>query len=239
MKSQLDKVIAIDGPSGSGKSTIAKIIAEKLNLTYLDTGAMFRAIAYKLHTLNIDFNKENLTEDELLKVRQYLEDMNFEYGVSKEILIRINGQDLTQIIREHHVSSMASIISKFSIIRDYLAKKQREIASNRPSILEGRDIGTVIFPKAALKIFLTASSSMRAKRRYEQLIEKDPSNASKYDLDKIEEDVIQRDLQDSNREIAPLKKAPDALEIDTTQMSINEVINKIINEFDKRKELFL
>lgn len=238
MNSQKDKVIAIDGPSGSGKSTLAKIIAKKLNLIYLDTGAMFRALAYVLHSLDIDFSKPALDESEQMLVKNMLTNIHFEYGVSDDILIRIDGTDLTHKIREHEVSAMASKVSKFSLVRDYLAKKQKEIATQRPSILEGRDIGTVIFPNAALKIFLTASASMRAKRRYEQLIEKDPKNAHIYNQSQIEKDITLRDEQDSNRKVAPLKKADDALEVDTTKLSINEVTEFIINEYHKRKELF-
>lgn len=233
-----DKVIAIDGPSGSGKSTLAKIIAKKLNLTYLDTGAMFRAIAFKLHSLNIDFTKNELSDSEGQEVESFLKSIHFEYNVDENILIRIDGDDLTQKIREHDVSKMASIVSKFNVVRSYLAKKQKEIASSRASILEGRDIGTVIFPNAALKIFLTASSSMRAKRRYQQLIEKDPVNEKKYDLAKIEQDIIDRDIQDTTREVAPLKKADDAIEVDTTSMSVDEVCATIISEYKKIEKFF-
>lgn len=233
-----DKVIAIDGPSGSGKSTLAKIIAKKLNLTYLDTGAMFRAIAFKLHSLNIDFTKNELNDSEGREIESFLKSINFEYNVDENILIRIDGDDLTQKIREHDVSKMASMVSKFNVVRSYLAKKQKEIASSRPSILEGRDIGTVIFPNAALKIFLTASSDMRAKRRYQQLIEKDPVNEKKYDLAKIEQDIIDRDIQDTTREVAPLKKADDAIEVDTTSMSVDEVCTTIISEYKKKEKFF-
>lgn len=232
------KVIAIDGPSGSGKSTIAKIIAQKLNLTYLDTGAMFRSLAYILDQLPIDFNQQHLSQSELQQVQSCLQQMNFEYGVSSDILIRINGENLTEKIREHQVSAMASKISKFSVVRDYLAQKQRLIAKERPSILEGRDIGTVIFPNAAVKVFLTASATLRAKRRYEQLIEKDANNKNTYDQKKIEQDIIERDRQDQERTIAPLKKASDAIEIDTSSLSIDQVCDQIIAEYHKQQHLF-
>jgi cytidylate kinase len=232
------KVIAIDGPSGSGKSTIAKVIAQKLNLTYLDTGAMFRSLAYVLHQLPIDFNKQSLAESEQQQVENSLQKMNFEYGVSSDVLIRIDGKDLTEKIREHEVSAMASKVSKFSVVRDYLAHKQRLIAKERPSILEGRDIGTVIFPNAAVKIFLTASASVRAKRRYEQLIEKDANNKNTYEQRTIEKDIIERDRQDQEREIAPLKKASDAIEIDTSRLSIDQVCAQIIAEYHKQQHLF-
>lgn len=237
-KDLTDKVIAIDGPSGSGKSTIAKIVAQKLNLTYLDTGAMFRSLAYVLDAMPIDFSKSELSSSETDQIQYFLNQMNFEYGVSADILIRVNGEDLTSKIREHQVSAMASKVSKFSIVRDFLALKQRQIASSRASILEGRDIGTVIFPKAALKIFLTASPEIRAQRRYDQLVEKDPVNKEKYDVKSIAQDIFERDQQDQKRAIAPLKKADDAIEIDTSAMGIEEVCEQIISEYHKKKNLF-
>jgi cytidylate kinase len=238
MSESKEKVIAIDGPSGSGKSTIAKIIADKLQLTYLDTGAMFRSIAYVMHKLAIDYDKPELTESESNQVATFLESLDFEYGVSNDVLIRIDGEDLTHKIREHQVSGMASMISKFPVVRNYLATIQRKIAKIKPSILEGRDIGTVIFPKAAVKIFLTASPAIRAKRRYEQLIEKDPANIDRYDVAQIEKDIADRDKQDSSRAIAPLKKASDAIEIDTSKLTIDEVCDAIIAQYHKQQSHF-
>jgi len=232
------KVIAIDGPSGSGKSTIAKIISQKLNLTYLDTGAMFRAIAYSLKDLSIDFTKDELDKDEIETVSKYLQSLKFEYGVSESILVRLNDNNLTDEIREHYVSDLASRTSKFPIIRNYLKDKQREIANTKPSVLEGRDIGTVIFPGALVKIFLTADSKVRAKRRYDQLVEKDPDTASSLSVKSIQADIESRDALDQSRETAPLKMANDAISIDTSNKSIEEVADEIISEYDKKKELF-
>ena len=234
-----DKVIAIDGPSGSGKSTIAKMVSSANGLTYLDTGAMFRAVAYSLKDLDIDFTKQDLTSSESSEIQKYLKSLDFEYGISEEILIRLNGEDLTSIIREHSVSEMASHTSKFSLIRNYLKDKQRDIASQKASVLEGRDIGTVIFPSAAVKIFLTASADERAKRRYEQLAEKDIKNKDLYSAQGILEDIEKRDAQDMNREIAPLTCADDAIEIDTTKLTIEEVVSLITKEFNLKKELFI
>lgn len=208
------KVVAIDGPSGSGKSTIAKLLAEKLNLTYLDTGAMYRGIAYIL-------KKNEIAVESEAQIESALENMTFEYGVDKETLIKINGDNLTETIREHHVSKLASQYSQVNSVRKYLKKIQRDIATTRYSILEGRDIGTVIFPDAALKIFLTASVDVRANRRFNELAD---SNLS---LEKIKKDIEKRDFEDENREIAPLKKADDAIEIDTSNMSIDEIVKKI------------
>jgi cytidylate kinase len=234
-----EKVIAIDGPSGSGKSTIAKMVSSANGLTYLDTGAMFRAIAYALKKLDIDFTKPKLTADESESIQSYLNSLEFEYGLSEDILIRLNGENLTSIIREHFVSEMASHTWKFSIIRNYLKEKQRSIANVKPSVLEGRDIGTVIFPNAALKIFLTASADERAKRRYEQLIEKDSKNKDLFSVQGILEDIEKRDTQDRTRDLAPLSCAKDAIEIDTTTLSIEEVVARITKEFNSKKEFFI
>src|SRR5690606_31358869 len=136
---------AIDGPSGSGKSTIAKVMANRLRLTYLDTGAMFRAIAYSLQNMNVDFTKDQLSADEENQIKEVLESLIFEYAPSDKVLVAINGEDLTHKIREHHISLLTSNVSKFPVIRNYLKNLQRQIAKARPSILEGRDIGTIIF----------------------------------------------------------------------------------------------
>ena len=231
-----DKVIAIDGPSGSGKSTITKLLAKELEFTFLDTGAMFRALAYKLNQLPVDFSQENLSPKEERAVKESLEQMDFQYAPSKKILIQIDGEDLTQKIREHQVSRLASKISKHKVVRDFLAKIQRTIAKERPSILEGRDIGTVIFPNAALKFFLSASSEVRAKRRLEQLREKGKGEA--YTFEQIKEDIEKRDGEDSQREVAPLKKAPDAIFLDTSSLTLSEALNKMISIYKERQELF-
>lgn len=236
--SNKSKVIAIDGPSGSGKSTIAKLVASELGLTYLDTGAMFRALGYVLNNTTIDYSKDGLDAIELSETQKILSNINFEYGVSEEVLIRIDGVDLTSKIREHQVSLLASQVSRFAVIRQFLKEKQREIAKQKPSVLEGRDIGTVIFPNAALKVFLTADSKVRAERRYEQLVEKDSANKDKFSVQQILEDIEERDRQDKERDIAPLTQADDAVAIDTSHMDIISVKNKIIELYNQRKELF-
>ena len=232
------KVIAIDGPSGSGKSTIAKLVASELGLTYLDTGAMFRAIGHILNSTNINLNNDGLDAIEMMEVHKILNNLKFEYGVDEKTLIRIDGEDLTEKIREHHVSALASKVSKYAVIREYLKEKQREIAGTKKSVLEGRDIGTVVFPNAALKVFLTADPKVRAQRRYDQLVEKDPANKDKYNVEQILKDIAERDLQDQQREIAPLVKANDAIELDTSNLSIESVKDQIISLFNDRKELF-
>lgn len=231
-----DRVIAIDGPSGSGKSTITKLFADKIGFTYLDTGAMFRALAYKLNTLDIDFSRDTLTSTEELEVERFLDNLDFQYAPTENVLISVNGEDLTRKIREHHVSKLASQTSKFSVVREFLANLQRKIAKRSPCILEGRDIGTVIFPNAALKIYLTANSDVRAQRRLEQLQEK--GKADGLTLKQIKEDIEKRDDQDTQREVAPLKKADDAFEIDTSNRTVEEVLNLMFNLFQDKESLF-
>lgn len=223
------KVIAIDGPSGSGKSTIAKIVSAKLNLVYLDTGAMFRAIGLFLSNKGLEVSDSE-------KINFELANMNFNYASSDQKLVEINGEDLTEKIREHHVSKIASQYSQIPAVREFLKNLQREIASKRPSVLEGRDIGTVIFPDAAIKFYLTADSKIRAERRLAQLKEKDPNLSMT--VDSILEDIEKRDETDKKREIAPLVKAEDALELDTTSLSINEVCQNICDVYQKNKSLF-
>ena len=231
-----DRVIAIDGPSGSGKSTITKLFADKIGFTYLDTGAMFRALAYKLNTLDIDFSRDTLTSTEELEVERFLDNLDFQYAPTENVLISVNGEDLTRKIREHHVSKLASQTSKFSVVREFLANLQRKIAKRSPCILEGRDIGTVIFPNAALKFYLTANSDVRAERRLEQLQEK--GKADGLTLKQIKEDIEKRDDQDTQREVAPLKKADDAFEIDTSNRTVKEVLNLMFNLFQDKESLF-
>lgn len=227
----ISKVIAIDGPSGSGKSTIAKLIAAKLGLVYLDTGAMFRGLGYILDQKNID--AENVSD-----IEECLQNIKLEYGIDEDTLIKIDGLNLTKIIREHKVSELASIYSQVPEVRSFLKKKQQEIGNARPSILEGRDIGTVIFPKAALKFFLTANPEVRAKRRLTQLIEKDQNNQGKYSVKSILKDIEERDLKDSTRAEAPLVQASDAMAVDTSSLGIDQVVDLIVAEYQKKKDLF-
>jgi len=229
-----DKVIALDGPSGSGKSTVAKMVAQQLNLIYIDTGAMFRAVAYALQHTGIDFSKSKLGPDDEKIIQNFFHDHRFQFAAQPGVLIQLDNLNLTDVIREHHVSKLASQISKHKVIRDFLAHWQRSIVEDRPAILDGRDIGTVIFPNAVLKIFLTASAEERALRRFEELKERGQLD---YDLESILKDVKERDHEDMTREIAPLKKASDGLELDSTGKTINEMVSFIINLWNERKGL--
>ena len=210
--------IAIDGPAGAGKSSIAKLVAKKLNYVYVDTGAMFRTIA--LYFINHKLN----TEDESL-VSSYCDDINITIEYQKnEQHIFLNGTDVSEAIRKEEVGKQASVIAKYPDVRTKLLSLQQEIAGQTDVIMDGRDIGTVVLPDAECKIYLTASSRVRAERRYKELLEKgEPCN-----IDEIEKDIIARDEQDMNREIAPLTQAEDAVYVDSSDMTIDEVVAEII-----------
>lgn len=227
-----DLVIALDGPSGSGKSTVAKMIATKLGLIYIDTGAMFRAMAYALQHTGIDFKKDKLDPQDEAIIGKFLHDHRFQFAPEPGVLILLDNLNLTDVIRDHHVSKLASQISKFGTIRSFLANWQRTIVEDQPAILDGRDIGTVIFPNAVLKVFLNASSEERAHRRLEEL-----RNRGQTDLDyqTVLKDIKERDYQDMNREIAPLKRAADGIELDSTGKTIPEIVEQIIGYWNERK----
>lgn len=218
------KVIAIDGPSGSGKSTIAKNLAKEMGVLYIDTGAMFRALAYVFHKNSLPFENNAQTI-------MFLKNLKMNYGVSDKELIVINGENLTEKIREHHVSKLASEISGLSFIREYLLNFQRSLARDHFCVMEGRDIGTVVFPDSFAKFFITASVETRAQRRLNQLNEGGDFN---YSLQQIIEDVRIRDEKDSNREVAPLKKAEDAELIDTTKLNLDEITVLLVEKVKRR-----
>lgn len=211
-------VIAVDGPAGAGKSTIAKLIAEKLNINYIDTGAMYRAITYKCLQNNIDINNE---EDVINIAKQC--DIDF-----KDNNIYLNGNILKDEIRTMEVSNNVSNVAKIKEVRYLMVDVQRNIGKVSSVILDGRDIGSYVFPNADYKFFLVATPEERGKRRYKELVNKG------YDvnLEEIISDIIKRDEIDSNREFAPLVKADDAIEIDTTGKSINEVVQSVLSKIN-------
>jgi len=212
--------IAIDGPAGAGKSTIAKIIAESLKITYLDTGAMYRAVALKAIRNGIDTKDE----DSLVKMLEDT-DISISYEQNNQI-VYLDGEDVTKQIRTPDVSIGASNVAVVPQVRIKMVELQRKIAEERSVVMDGRDIGTYVLPNADVKIFLTASVEVRARRRYNELLEKGTNNIS---YDDVLKDVIYRDKNDSSRDFAPLKKAEDAIEIDTTELNIDEVVEKIKN----------
>lgn len=230
--SHKDPVIALDGPSGSGKSTVAKLVAQQLKLTYIDTGAMFRSVAFALQHLGIDFTQDTLTSFQEEQIRQFFHDHRFSYDVGPGVLVELDNLNLTDRIREHHVSRLASQVSKHEVIRTFLAHWQRDIVKNRSAILDGRDIGTVIFPNAVLKCYLTASSNERAQRRLDELQSRGEEGL---DYATVLADIEERDHQDMTRAIAPLRRAADAVEVDTTGKSIPQIVELIVTEWNKRK----
>jgi len=210
-------VIAIDGPSGAGKSTIAKLLAEKLGYEYISTGAMYRLVGLIADEKGI-FNNDD-------KIKELCENIG-EKIFFKNGKIYYNGKDYTEKIYQNKISMIASEISKRKIVREYLGKLQREIGLKQPSILEGRDIGTVIFPDAKFKFFLDATFEKRAERRYLELKER----GENVDYKEILNEIIERDKNDSTRKLAPLKKAEDAIYIDTSNLSIQQVLEKILEK---------
>lgn len=207
-------IIAIDGPAGAGKSTIAKKVADRLGYIYIDTGAMYRAFTYELLTSSISLS-------DIEEITKVLEKTNIEF---KNNEIFLNNLNVTNEIRSKNVTANVSAVSAIPQVREKLVNLQRKIASENNSILDGRDIGTVVFPNAELKIFLTASVKIRALRRYNELIAKDKN----IDINEIEAEIEKRDKLDSSRETSPLIKAADAIEIDTSDLSIDEVANTIL-----------
>ncbi|HHV60362.1 MAG TPA: (d)CMP kinase [Clostridiaceae bacterium] len=212
--------IAIDGPAGAGKSTIAKIISERLNIRYLDTGAMYRTVALKAIRSGIDTRDRS-------KISQLMENINLKVLFDKDTQrMYLDGEDVTDLIRSKEVSVGASDVAVILEVRLKLVELQREIARENGIVMDGRDIGTYVLPDAEYKIFLTATPEERAKRRYNEMISKGVKDIS---LEAVKNDIEYRDKNDSTRKMAPLKKADDAVEIDTTNMSALEVAEKIIS----------
>lgn len=214
--------IAIDGPSGVGKSTIAKLLAKKLNFAYIDTGAMFRALSVYYIDNNVD------VDDREAVTRQTKDaELSIEFADGVQHMI-VNDCDVTDRLRTETVSRTASVISQYQEVRSMLLDMQRSIAARQNVIMDGRDIGTVVLPDARLKIFLTANSKVRAERRYRQLEESGKLEGAT--LESILKDLEERDYRDSHRESAPLKPAEDAVIIDTSDLSIDEVERRILQE---------
>jgi CMP/dCMP kinase len=212
--------IAIDGPAGSGKSTIAKLLSKKLNFEYIDTGALYRAITYLL-------NKENINIKDEEKLTSIIKKSNFRFHDNKLFL---NDDCIENKIRENSISQRVSEVAAIPYIRDILNSIIKKIVEvSEDIILDGRDIGTVVLPKAELKIYLDASPNIRAKRRYLELIGKNEN----INLDELENEIVKRDFLDSNREVAPLKKADDAITIVTDDLNIQQVVDKIYNLLNK------
>ncbi|MBE7016016.1 MAG: (d)CMP kinase [Ruminococcaceae bacterium] len=209
--------VAIDGPAGAGKSSIAKEVSKKLGFVYIDTGAMYRAVAVYAIENGIDICGENFTDQVLDKI-----DISIEYDEDGQKVF-LCGKDVTKRIREADASVGASNVAVIPAVRLKLVALQRELAKKTSVIMDGRDIGTYVLPDADIKIFLTASVEERARRRYREMIDK----GMEADFEKVKQDIMYRDKNDSEREFAPLRQAEDAVLVDTSDMTIDQVIDKI------------
>lgn len=210
--------IAIDGPAGAGKSTIAKIVAKKLGFIYVDTGAMYRTMALSCY-------RKGIKSDEESKVVENCNGVNITLGYEDDTQkVYLDGEDVSQLIRQEEIGNMTSAIAVYPPVRKILVEMQQELASKNNVVMDGRDIGTAVLPKADLKIYLTASSRTRAERRYKELVEK----GQNCDIDEIENDIKERDYRDMHREVSPLAQAEDAVLLESSDMSIDEVVTAII-----------
>lgn len=218
--------IAIDGPAGAGKSTIAKKIAQKLNFIYVDTGAMYRAMALYFIRCNIDASDKESIINSCDQA-----DITIEY-INGEQQIFLNGENVSRMIRTEEVGKMASAVSVYPEVRIKLVKLQQGLAKKSDVVMDGRDIGTQVLPNADLKIYLTAGTKERARRRFIELKEK----GIDADIDTIEKDIIERDYRDMNREVSPLRQADDAIVVDSTDMTIDEVTDTIIQYFNEKNK---
>ena len=210
----MKKVIAVDGPAGAGKSTVSKIVAARLGFTYIDTGAMYRAVGLKF--LN---SGQPFTENFLAEITR-----DIDIKLDDKAKVFLDGVEVTKEIRTPEISKLASDVSKYGFVRKKLTDLQREMAAEGAVIMDGRDIGTQVLPNSDVKIFLTATLDERARRRYEEL----KAKGSSVTLDAIKLEIAARDKQDSEREIAPLKQADDAILIDSTGLTVDEVVAKIL-----------
>lgn len=210
--------IAIDGPAGAGKSTAAKAAAKRLGYIYVDTGAMYRAMAYFFIKNGID-REDTAGMEEMCG----LADITIKYENGEQVVL-LNGENVNGFIRTENVGSMASVCSVLKPVRSKLTELQKKLALENNVVMDGRDIGTCVLPDAQVKIYLTADSHVRAVRRRDEL----EAKGEKCDLAKIEKDIIERDRRDMTREISPLQKAPDAVMLDTSDMNINEVVDSIL-----------
>ncbi|MBO1578396.1 (d)CMP kinase [Bacillus sp. XF8] len=211
--------IAIDGPAAAGKSTVAKIVAKELSYVYIDTGAMYRTLTYAALKQNVDIeNEESLME--------VLKNVNIEFQQGENTqLVFLNGEDVSEAIRTPNVTNRVSIVAKHRLVREEMVRRQQALAEQGGVVMDGRDIGTHVLPNAEVKIFMLASVQERAERRHLENTKKGFASS----LEQLKKEIAERDKLDSEREVSPLKKADDALELDTTSLSIEEVVKKIMD----------
>ncbi|MGR5994984.1 (d)CMP kinase [Bacillus cereus] len=211
--------IAIDGPAIAGKSTVAKVVAKELSYVYIDTGAMYRTLTYATLEQKVDIENE----EQLMEVVKNV-NIEFQQGENTQ-LVFLNGQDVSEVIRTPDVTNRVSIVAKHRLVREEMVRRQQELAKKGGVVMDGRDIGTHVLPDAEVKIFMLASVEERAERRHLENLNKGFDS----NLERLKEEIAQRDKLDSEREVSPLKKADDALELDTTSLSIEEVVQKIMS----------
>lgn len=225
-------IITIDGPIATGKSTIAKSLAHEIGYIFFDTGAMYRCVTYAIIKNKID-------SDNLIELENFLKDFKFDIKIKKgERTYLVDDEDVTLAIRNAEITAQVSKISAIRAVRKKLMALQRTWAIGVNAVFEGRDMGTVVFPDAEIKVFLTGRPEVRAKRRLDELRMKFPEETKDLTLEKVIHDLDLRDTYDSNREIAPLRHAPDALVIDTSELTIEEIVLKILEYRDSRKTHF-
>ena len=217
-------VIAIDGEAGTGKSTLAKNIAKKYNIVYMDTGAMYRCVT-------LDMLNKGISMDDTKKIQQMLDNIKIEIENNNgEDRFILNGEDVTKKIREKNVNDNVSQVSHIPVVRERMVELQRRLANGKKIVMEGRDIGTNVFPNAQVKIYLTASAQVKAKRRYEQ----NKQNGIDIPFEEIYNNVVFRDNNDKTSDVAPLKKADDAFELDTTNYTLDEVENIVVEKIKEK-----
>ena len=225
MKKQRIRALAIDGPAGAGKSTIARAVSRELGWIYVDTGAMFRAVA-------LYFLREGISADDAGGIRERIGGVNVTLGHENgEQQVFLNGENVTGLIRTEEVGNMASACSVYPEVRQKLLELQRGLAERQPVVMDGRDIGTVVLPDADTKVYLTASVEVRARRRFRELMEK----GAACDIAEIEKDIRERDWRDMHRETAPLKQAEDAVLVDSSDMTAAEVTEQILSLVRREK----
>jgi cytidylate kinase len=217
-------IVAIDGPAGAGKSTVARIVAERLQYIYIDTGAMYRAVTWEVITRKVAFNDEALIADTARTL-----DLSLDYKEGKT-RVKVNGVDITEEIRTPEISRSVSEISKIGAVREAMVSLQRQLAGQGGVVMDGRDIGTFVLPNADVKVFLTAAIEERAKRRWRELVDK----GFTVDLEQLKEEIACRDRKDCERDIAPLIQAKDAVAIDTTKLTIDEAVACILKLCEER-----
>jgi len=211
-------IIAIDGPAGSGKSTVARLIASRLNFKYIETGSMYRAVAWKAQQAGI--NPENA--EQIAEVARTIS-LEFQPGPERQKVF-VDGEELTPILKTETIGQLAAVVAANKAVREIMVAQQQDMGSNGNVVMDGRDIGTVVFPNADKKFFLIADQKERAQRRHEEMKAKHPE----IKFEKIYEQLQQRDYEDENREVSPLVPAEDSILLDTTQMNIDDVVNQMI-----------